>query len=39
MEEKDISIADMEKMQMELYNLHKDEWGHDMYPEAARNHM
>ncbi len=39
MEEKDISIADMEKMQMELYNLHKDEWGNDMYPEAARNHM
>ena len=39
MENKDISIAKMKEMQMELFKLHKDEWKDDMYPEAARNHM
>ena len=36
---KDISIAEMKKMQMELFELHKDEWKNDMNPESARNHM
>lgn len=36
---KDISIEEMKKMQMELFELHKDEWKDDMYPEAARDHM
>lgn len=39
MENKDISIAQMKSMQMELFELHKDEWKNDMYPEAARDHM
>ena len=39
MEKKDISIAEMKKMQMELFRIHKGEWKEDMYPEAARNHM
>lgn len=39
MEKKDISIGEMKKMQQELYELHKEEWGNDMNPEAARNHM
>lgn len=39
MEYKDISILDMKKMQMELFELHKDEWENDMNPESARNHL
>ena len=35
----DISIGKMKEMQMELYELHKEEWGNDMNPESARNHM
>lgn len=39
MESRDISISEMKKMQLELFELHKDEWGNDMHPEAAINHM
>lgn len=37
--EKDISIKEMKEMQKELFKLHKEEWGDDMYPEAAKNHL
>lgn len=39
MEKKDISIEEMKNMQLELFNIHKEEWGNDMYPEAAKDHM
>lgn len=39
MEKNNISISEMKQMQLELFELHKNEWGNDMYPEAAKDHM
>ena len=38
MSQKDLSISEMQKMQLDLYEAHKDEWG-DRKPEYARNHI
>lgn len=38
MSNKDLSISEMQKMQSELYEAHKDEWG-DRKPEYAKNHV
>lgn len=38
MSEKDLTISDMQKMQQELYEAHKDKWG-DRKPEYAKNHI
>lgn len=39
MENKDISISEMKKMQMELFELHQKEWGNDMEPKSSKNHI
>ncbi len=38
MSEKDLSISDMQKMQLELYELNKDKWN-DMEPKATKSHI
>lgn len=38
MSEKDLSISDMQKMQLELYEVNKEKWN-DMEPKAAKNHI
>lgn len=38
MSEKDLSISDMKKMQLELYEVNKEKWG-DREPEYAKNHI
>lgn len=38
MSEKDLSISEMQKMQLELYEVNKDKWG-DMEPKAAKSHI
>lgn len=38
MSEKDLSISDMQKMQLELYEANKEKWN-DMEPKAAKNHI
>lgn len=38
MSEKNLSISEMQKMQMELYELNKEKWN-DMEPNAAKNHI
>lgn len=38
MSEKDLSISDMQKMQLELYEVNKAKWN-DMEPKAAKNHI
>ena len=38
MSKKDLSISEMQKMQLELYEQNKEKWN-DMEPKAAKNHM
>jgi len=38
MSEKDLSISEMQQMQLELYEANKDKWG-DRKPEYAKNHI
>ena len=38
MAEKDLSISEMQKMQLDLYEQNKEKWN-DMEPQAAKNHM
>ncbi len=38
MSEKDLSISDMQKMQLELYEVNKEKWN-DMEPENAKSHI
>ena len=38
MPKKDLSISEMQKMQLELYEQNKDKWN-DMNPNAAKSHM
>lgn len=38
MSEKDLSIADMQKMQLELYEVNKEKWN-DMDPQHAKSHI
>lgn len=38
MSEKDLSISEMKKMQLELYEQNKEKWN-DMNPQAAKSHM
>lgn len=38
MSEKDLSISEMKKMQLELYEMNKEKWN-DMEPEAAKSHI
>ena len=38
MSEKDLSISDMQKMQLELYEVNKEKWN-DMEPKAAKSHI
>lgn len=38
MSEKDLSISDMQKMQQELYEVHKDKWGKNE-PKDAKSHI
>ena len=38
MSSKDLTISEMQKMQQELYEAHKDEWGENE-PEHAKNHL
>ena len=38
MSEVNLTISDMKKMQMDLYEVNKEKWN-DMNPEAAKNHM
>lgn len=38
MSQKDLSISDMQKMQLELYEANKEKWN-DMEPKAAKSHI
>lgn len=38
MSSKDLTISEMQKMQQELYEAHKGEWGENK-PEHAKNHL
>ena len=38
MSKKDLSISEMQKMQLDLYEQNKDKWN-DMEPKAAKSHM
>lgn len=38
MSKKDLSISEMQKMQLELYEVNKEKWG-DIEPEDAKNHI
>lgn len=38
MSEKDLSISEMQKMQLELYEVNKEKWN-DMEPKAAKSHV
>ena len=38
MSKKDLSISEMQKMQLDLYEQNKEKWN-DMEPKAAKNHM
>ncbi len=38
MSEKDLNISDMQKMQLELYEVNKKNWN-DMEPKAAKSHI
>ena len=38
MSKKDLSISEMQKMQLDLYERNKDKWN-DMEPKAAKSHM
>ena len=38
MSEKNLSIAEMKQMQLELYEVNKEKW-YDMEPNAAKNHI
>ena len=38
MSEKDLSISDMKKMQLELYEINKEKWN-DMEPKAVKSHI
>jgi len=38
MSEKDLSISEMKKMQLELYEANKEKWN-DMEPKAAKSHI
>ena len=38
MSEKDLSISDMQKMQLELYEVNKAKWN-DMEPKASKSHI
>lgn len=38
MSEKDLSISEMQKMQLELYEANKEKWN-DMEPNAAKSHI
>ncbi len=38
MSKKDLSISEMQKMQLDLYEQNKDKWD-DMEPKAAKSHM
>ena len=38
MSNKDLKISEMQEMQLELYEVNKENWG-EMTPEDAKNHM
>lgn len=38
MSSNDLSISDMQKMQLELYEMNKEKWN-DMEPKAAKSHI
>lgn len=38
MSKKDLSISEMQKMQLELYEVNKEKWN-DMEPKAAKSHI
>ena len=38
MENKDLNISEMIKMQKELHEINKERWG-EYYPEDAKNHL
>lgn len=38
MSSKDLSISEMQKMQLELYEINKEKWN-DMEPKAAKSHI
>ena len=38
MSQKDLSISEMQKMQLELYKINQEKWN-DMEPQHARDHI
>lgn len=38
MSKEDLTVSEMQKMQLELYEVNKDKWN-DMEPKAAKSHM
>ena len=38
MSEKDLTISEMQKMQLDLYEMNKEKWN-DMEPKAAKSHI